>query len=78
MGFGCPALDALDDIAALRSEAEFAAIRIAARDRTSHVIPPESRDDLATIVNALRRMQQQLERQARPEIAQMYRTRIGK
>ena len=78
MGFGCPALDALDDIAALRSDAEFAATRIAHRERTSRVMPPGSREDLALILDTLRRMQSQLERSARPEIAKMYAQRIGK
>lgn len=78
MPFGCPALDALDDLAALRSDAEFAAIRIAARDRTSRVLPPGSRDDLAIILETLRRMQLQIERNARPEISAIYKQRIGK
>ena len=78
MPFGCRALDALDDITALRSDAEFAALRIAARDRTSRVLPPGSRDDLAIILETLRRMQAHIEHDARPEIAQMYRQKIGK
>jgi hypothetical protein len=78
MGFGCHALNALDDIAALRSEAEFAARRIALRDRTSHMLPPGSRDDLALVLEVLRKIQDRLEQDARPEVAKMYQTRIGK
>lgn len=78
MAFGCPALDVLDDIIALRSEAEFAALRIAARDKTSHVLPPGSRDDLVLVIEKLRRIQQRLEHSARPEISAMYAQRIGK
>jgi hypothetical protein len=77
MPFGCPALDALDDVTALRSEAEMAARRIARRDVQSRVLPPGSRDDLALLLDTLRRMQAVIELDARPTISQMYRLRIG-
>lgn len=78
MPFGCPALDALDDVAANREEAQKAAERIARRDSQARVLPPGSRDDLATVLACLERIDWLLRNEARPEVAAMYQERIGR
>ena len=77
MPFGCRALDALDDVQGNRDEAQEAARRIAKRDSQARVLPLGSRDDLATVLACLERIDWLLRNEARPEVAAMYRERIG-
>lgn len=53
MPFGDPTFDELETALALRHKAFKAAERIALRERTSRAMPPESRDDLAIVLQAL-------------------------
>lgn len=53
MPFGDPTYDELETAQALRSKAYMAAERIALRERTSRLLPAESRDDLAIVLQAL-------------------------
>ena len=75
MPFGCPALSALDDLMANRDEAQRAAWRIAKRDSQARVLPPGSRDDLATVLDCLDRIDHLIRNEARPEVAAMYQER---
>lgn len=78
MQFGSPALDACDEVQAYRIRAEMAIKRVALRDRRSQVLPPESRDDLADVLDCLHEMYLLMREEVRPAIQSEYLQRIGK
>lgn len=78
MPFGDRALDAILDAQALRHEAACAAERIARREQQARVLPPGSRDDLAIILECLRRQHRPLADELYPHFAALYAERTGK